>query len=163
MRRLRFSIFDLMVLVALVAIDLVVLRLLEEARFKYHEFTELITLGILPMANVLALGMMRLIRARSGEDGIRRFWAGFGTFGGVALLLFLVCISFTSHSLHEVIDAWIRPLLNGGRPVIHIILPALLLPQLAFALFGGWMNSRFRVVISRRVDAATSIIDRPLT
>jgi len=140
---LRFSIFDLMFLVALVAADLVLWRSFDQLRgFRSHEFAELFIAGVLPMANLLALGMMRLFRARSGEDAARSFWAGFETFGGFALVLFVVCSVFASHPLHTAIDDLVWPLRNAVKPIVVIIIPALLLPQLALALFGGWMASR---------------------
>jgi hypothetical protein len=159
----RFSIFDVMALVALVAIDIAALRLLAKAEAADQELAGLMALGVLPLANVLAFGMARLMRARSSGHRARRFWAGFEAFGLVALLLFIAGTSFATHALYQAVDATIRPLVNPGRPVTHIILPALLLPQLAFAILGGWLNTKFRVIITRRTDAPASIVDRPLT
>lgn len=142
MKWLRFSIFDLMVLVALAAADLVLWRVFSAANFHPRAFAELVIVGVLPMANLVALGMIRVVRTRPGEYGSRRFWAGFVTFGGAALFLFLVCGFFAGDSIHNAVDDLVRPLVRAGAPPLFVIFPGLLLPQLAFALFGGWIAGR---------------------
>jgi hypothetical protein len=156
---LRFSIFDLMLLVALAAADLVLWRLFTAANFHPRAFADLFIVGTLPMANLLVLGIVRLTRARSRDDAARRFWAGFETFGGVAILLFLVSSVLAGNALHKAIDDTVQPLVRLGVPIVAVILPALLVPQLAFALFGGWIGRSFRPVSSRRVDDSTFMID----
>ncbi len=163
MKWLRFSIFDLMLLVALVAVDLVLWRLFTAGNFHPREFADLFIVGTLPMANLLVLGIVRLARARAREEAARRFWAGFETFGGVAMLLFLVFSALAGHSLHKAVDDMVRPLARVGVPILAVIFPTLLVPQLSFALFGGWIARSFRPVISGHVDDATAMIDRPLS
>lgn len=151
----RLSIIELMAVVALFAFDCAAFGVLARAEPVYPELVGLIGLGVLPMANVLVVGLLPLLRGGSGRCS--HFRAGFEAFGGAALLLFLSLTLLASHGIHQVIDAAVRPLVPPMSPVIHIVLPILLMPQLAFALLGGWLNRRFEVTVTRRAEG--SVVD----
>jgi hypothetical protein len=113
-------------------------------------------LGSLPMANVLAVGM--LVGQR--RPGNRPFLLGFEAFGAVGLAFF---IALASCFPREVLLLYLTPVVvpmertvGDDRPfvmfpIVGIVAVALLgLPQLAFALLGGFLSRRFRITITRR-------------
>jgi hypothetical protein len=86
MRRHRFSIATLMLLVVLVALDCAAFRALTGPQNGL--IANLIAYGILPMANILALGLPPLPGGRLVGARQRPFWVGFEVFGWAALFLF---------------------------------------------------------------------------
>src|SRR4051794_9432709 len=65
MRHFRFSISALMAVVLLVALDCMAFNtLLDRPPFQRH-LSELIVVGALPMANILAVGLIRLLTERN--------------------------------------------------------------------------------------------------
>ncbi len=113
-------------------------------------------LGALPMANVLAVGM--LIGQR--RPASRPFLLGFEAFGAMALVLF---IALATSFPREVVLPYLTPVLvpiqrtiGDDRPfvmfpIVSVVAVALLgWPQVAFALAGGFLSRRFKVTISPR-------------
>jgi hypothetical protein len=112
--------------------------------------------GALPMANVLAVGMV-IGQQRPGSSP---FLLGFETFGAMALALYVVLAS----SFHrEVVSPYLSPLVDPIRDTIGFHRPFILIPvlcsvgvlmlgwpQLAFALLGGFLFRRFKITITRR-------------
>jgi hypothetical protein len=142
----RFRIAWVMVAVAIAALDFWATRGLLDLRPR--RVGGLLLLGALPMANVLAVGLLvarQLPRSRP-------FVLGFEQFGAVALffLIFLV-ISNGGESLR---DNYLTPMLAPLRPAEstnHILIGSavavmLILPQVLFALIGGalfsWLVTR---------------------
>jgi hypothetical protein len=161
--RPRFSIAGIMVAAAIAALNLTALRfLLEDAAPPAYrsEAVEVLCVGVPPMASLLALGALILYRRRAGQEKPHTFLPGFEIFGTAALLLF---VALACYAPREVVD-YLRPLLDLlersiGRasplfiPVIIATVALILtLPQLAFALMGGWLSIgyRVRIVIERR-------------
>jgi hypothetical protein len=138
-----------MVFVALTALHFAALRAAEDA----HSITGiLLTLGAMPMATVLAVGLFIGYR----RHGSRPFLLGFESFGAVALALFAVlAASYGEKMADPYIRIFIEPLpmiLGPARSLFHIPIAcvALGLPQVAFALIGGSLSHRFKTTITRR-------------
>ncbi len=113
-------------------------------------------LGALPMANVLAVGML-IGRRRPAS---RPFLLGFEAFGAMALALFIaLAICFP----REVVLPYLTPVLvliertiGNDRPFVMIpivcfVAVALLgWPQVAFALTGGFLSRKFKITVTPR-------------
>jgi hypothetical protein len=145
----RFRIVWAMVFVALAALDLAVFRAAVDA----HSITGLLlALGAIPMATLLAIGLIIGYR----RDGSRAFLLGFESFGAMALALFAVLAAFFGEN---VLDCYIRifidplsKIIGPDRPLVHIAVAyvALGLPQVAFALMGGFLSRKYRITITER-------------
>ncbi len=143
----RFRIVSIMVVVAIVALNFVAIRDLLGFR---SLMGELLILSTLPMANVLAVGL--LIGKR--RPGSRPFVLGFVPFGAIALALYVAvvtsvpreivvsCLAPVSEYLVRMIGAH-RPLLFI-RALAFVCLFILVLPQVVFALIGGFLSRRFK-------------------
>jgi hypothetical protein len=118
--------------------------------------SELLGLGVLPMANVLAVGLL-IGRWRRGS---RPFLLGFETFGAAALALYVV---LTSCLRDEVVIPYVNLVVNPlekiiGRYPPFVIIPIafavaailLVLPQVALALIGGFLFREYRITITKR-------------
>jgi hypothetical protein len=145
----RFRIAWVMVFVAVAALNFAVFRAAGDS----NSITAvLLALGAMPMATVLAIGL--IIGHRRHES--RPFLLGFESFGAMALALFAVLSAcFAEKMLDSYIRIFIDPLsriIGPDRHLIHIPVAyvALGLPQAAFALIGGLLSGRFRVTITRR-------------
>jgi hypothetical protein len=147
-----------MVAVAISALDLGAIR----ALLPRHEHVlddqrgMCLLLGALPMANVLAVGML-VGRRRPGS---RPFLMGFEAFGAKALAIF---IALATCFPREVVLPYLTPVvvplertIGYDRPfvmfpIVGVVAVALLgWPQVAFALAGGSLSRRFKVTITRR-------------
>jgi hypothetical protein len=142
-----------MVVIAVAALDFAAMR-------AFFDIPEVFLLGIgaLPMANVLAAGI--LVGHR--HPGSRPFILGFEAFGAMALVLFvaLACLLFNKYKF---INAYLVP---GMQPIEDsigqnrrfVLIPVALFayvvmlgwPQLVFALIGGSLSRKFRITITRR-------------
>jgi hypothetical protein len=106
------------------------------------------------MANVLAVGML----IGQWRPASRSFLLGFESFGALALALFIalaccltreVVIPFLGQLL-----APIKMLIGRDRPVVLIPVGGFLalvilgVPQVAFALIGGFFSRRFKITIT---------------
>jgi hypothetical protein len=144
----RFRIASIMVVVAIAALNLVAIRTLLGFR---SLMGELLILGALPMANVLAVGLV--IGQR--RPGNRPFLLGFVPFGAMALALYVAmatsfpreivvsCLTQVSNYLEGMIGAH-RPLLVTAAQTFAYLL-ILGLPQVLLALIGGILSRRFMI------------------
>jgi hypothetical protein len=150
----RIRIAWVMVAVAVAALNFWAMRVILGPRT--GQLGSLLAAGALPMANVLAVGM--LIRQRRPES--RPFLLGFESFGAMALALYVVLACFF-HA--EVVMLYLRPVcdpmekaIGWGRPfvLIPVVCSAgvvmLGLPQVVFALVGGLLSRRFRITFTPR-------------
>ncbi len=152
----RFRIAWVMVAVAIAALEFAAIR----ALLFIPEVFLVGVMGVLPMANALAVGIL-IARQRPGS---RPFLLGFVAFGAMALALF-VAFSLADLLLdnYALINAYLTPVLrpieeNIGQNRPFIFIPTLLLayvvmfgwPQLGFALIGGSLSRRYRISITRR-------------
>jgi hypothetical protein len=152
----RFRIAWVMVAVAIAALDFAAIRAMLGS-----QVIILLVLGALPMANVLAIGILvgqRRLRSRP-------FLLGFEVFGATALASFLAYATLTIFfpggygplnwylapifvSLEKVIgQGW--PFVSG---LVELFVYVFMLgwPQVAFALIGGFLSRRFKITITRR-------------
>jgi hypothetical protein len=149
----RFRIAWVMVTVAIAAFDFMVIRRLVDYRTPTGDF---LLLGALPMADVLAIGM--LVGQRRPVS--RPFLLGFVAFGAMALAVFVAgAIFFTEELVMSYLALVLRSMVTiiGQRPPVVLIpiwfscaIIMLGLPQVAFALVGGFLSRRFKVIIVRR-------------
>jgi hypothetical protein len=145
----RFSFVWVMAFVALAALNFAVFRAAGDAHSKTGV---LLAVGAMPMASVLAIGLIIGYR----RHGSRPFLLGFESFGAVALALFAVlAASFGKKMLDSYIMIFIEPLpkiLGPAQSLFHIPIAcvALGLPQVAFALMGGFLSRKYRITITKR-------------
>jgi hypothetical protein len=100
--------------------------------------------GGLPMANVLAVGLLIGYRRR----GSRPFLLGFEAIGATALALYIAVAIFFTMALEPVlisIDPGRPPTLARFLTRLCVAAALLGLPQLAFALVGGVVFRRFSI------------------
>ena len=142
----RFRIAWAMVAVAIAALDFGAIRMASD---RIIASSELLGLGALPMANVLAVGLLIGQRRR----GSRPFLLGFESFGAMALALYLVLAAFAPHRVIDYLELLLDPIrrtigLDRTVALIATIYPVgvviLGLPQLAFALIGGLLTHYLR-------------------
>jgi hypothetical protein len=138
----RFRIAWVMVAVAIAALDFGAIRMGLDRIFPS---SELLAMGALPMANVLAVGLLIGQRRR----GSRPFLLGFEAFGAMALALYVVLAGFSPIRVVDYLELLLDPIrttigLDRTVALIATIIPVsvamLGLPQLAFALIGGLLT-----------------------
>ena len=66
-----------------------------------RDLADLIVFGALPMANILAVGLMSFFTSRPMRDGGRPALVGFEVGGVAALILFLGCCVLATRMIHE--------------------------------------------------------------
>lgn len=144
----RVSVGAGMAAMIVIAIDCVAMRSINQRPDYATELVKLVVLGTLPMANVLTVGIVRLMR-----DGRRstRFLRGFVAAGCGALAAYVACLLLGPNWLW--LDWYAVPVLDviseasglGTSPlwadIEEVVLAPflLLLPQLVVALAGGWV------------------------
>jgi hypothetical protein len=111
-----------------------------------------LALGAIPMANVLAVGLLIGLWRR----GDRPFLWGFETFGAMALAFYIAGVSLLTEELvrplfdltvkHLFTTLWNGPYRNNVGHLIgySVTIAILALPQAAFALVGGFLFRYFR-------------------
>ena len=154
MKAPRFRIGWLMVAVAIAALDFAAIGAILGSGT--GDFGIFLLLGALPMANVLAVGM--LIGLQSSESS--PFLLGFEAFGAMALALYVALLSWRPRGLVISLPFVINPVLEQtvGRDRPFVFIPILCFgsvvmlgwSQVALALIGGFLCRRFRVTITRR-------------
>jgi hypothetical protein len=151
----RFRIAWGMVAVAIAALDFAAIR----ASLEFREAV-LLVLGALPMANVLAVGIL-IAQQRPGS---RPFLLGFEAFGAMALALFItVSVTNLFFDSDMLIVCYLVPVLRLIKKIIRedqplVFVPIVLFayvvmlgwPQVVFALIGGFLSRRFKITITRR-------------
>ena len=154
MAHVRFSISTLMFVVLVIAFNLY-------AGGPFYgpngmEWLALLSSGAVPMASILAVGLVVLLKKPSGPPGGRRFLSGFETFGAAALFFYIACALLFPEAIHRKLADLLMRFIWTGRPLFSWSLMALcLLPQLLVALLGGWLNTRYRIV-RRQAGSAIS-------
>ena len=143
MRHFRCTIAGLMALVGLAALDSMAIRAPLSGR---PIVATLLLLGGLPMANLLAIGLLPLLLGRPGGRGARPSIVGFEVVGWATLLLYA---SFASHRPEALREAVVVALgsvrIHGNAAFLSAVVMALLLPQISLSLLGGWLNGRCNV------------------
>jgi hypothetical protein len=158
----RFRIAWVMVAVAIAALDFTAIRVCLNAPSRWGED---FLLGVLPMVNVLGVGL--LIGQQRPQS--RPFFLGFETFGAMALALYVVLTLVfvdpwgASTPYGDLISSYLDPVVSPieaiiGRDRPFVFIPTICLaivlmlgwPQVAFALIGGFLSRRYKVIIVRR-------------
>jgi hypothetical protein len=149
----RTRIAWVMLAIAITALDFWAIRACFDL---YGSWAELLLLGALPMANVLAVGLL----VAQQRPKSRPFLLGFETFGAAALALFAVLvICFRRETVTPYVDLALRPvfrIIGLDPPWVYVltacfvIVVVLGLPQLAVALIGGFLSRKFKVTNTRR-------------
>jgi hypothetical protein len=145
----RFRIDAVMIFVALVALDFAAIReMLDDAPTEIG----LLGMGALPMANVLAIGLL-ISHRRRGSSG---FLVGFVMFGVAALAAFIAAATMIAEVmilkyLQLVAVRYVRTFVTKLPPTtFRSVIPHSIgvvmfgLPQLAFALIGGYLSRDYR-------------------
>lgn len=149
-----------MVLVAIAALDFAMIR---ECVDYENYIGELLAFGGLPMANILVVDLLAgWSRRRS-----RPYSLGFKAFGATALTLYVVDLLLFRGEVVDLYVGWVLapfrwvPWLNIDGATLNdiivrciIVVVMLTLPQLAFALLGGFLSNRYKIV--RREGPARS-------
>jgi hypothetical protein len=136
-----------MVFIALAALNFAAIRAVSDIRSHTDNHGVAISaLGVMPMANVLTVGIFIGQRRRAS----RPFLLGFEAFGAAALVLYLALVGFLAEeSVMPYLYLVLRPLkrtIGLHIPVFYAITAVMLsLPQLAFALIGGVLSRRFGI------------------
>jgi hypothetical protein len=132
----RFTIRGMMAVIVLVAVDCGIIHEMDSfmrASATMREFADLAMVGLVPMANVLALGLLAL----RGSAKHRPFLTGFAVFGFGAWFLTIIVCSVASREIHN----WIGDSLSvfRGFPPLFLVLAGaiLVVPQLIVAVLGG--------------------------
>jgi hypothetical protein len=143
----RASVSGLMTLVAFVAANCAIVKGITA---RPSVWNEVFILGFLPMANLLAIGLLPWLRRQPARVEFGGFRFGFMVCGGLAMTAFLaLSLRFTDY-LFQLPQTFFEPYLNL-RPGLGLVSSALLVfvgPQLAFAGLGGWLGRW----LGRRVD-----------
>jgi hypothetical protein len=108
---------------------------------------EMLVRGALPMANILAIGVVVGLRRRANQNAV----VGFAVFGALGLVLYSTwaLVVFPRHNRYDDLSKlfqyhWLMPEFIGGRHALRQIATsvALVLPQLALALAGRFVVPR---------------------
>ena len=131
----RVSIATLMAAVMLIAIDCAVLRSLRTDT----SFVAVASSGILPMASLLAGGLVLLVRGLWWRGECHPFLVGFEAFGVAALGLYVAWYMLAVESLAAYVEAVLSPLdaRTPGWLSTSALSVALTWPQLLLASVGG--------------------------
>ncbi len=164
MKWFRFSISSLMAVVLVIALDCMAINMFMVRRLFRVPLSELIVVGALPMANILAIGLIRLWADRKGRGRTRPFLVGFEVCGLVTLHFFVICAVLATDSFHDAVGDILRSLSirPGDRLFLISAVAILLLPQLAFASFGGWSIRNYRIEVKIVVERRAAEPEPPL-
>ena len=146
MRLIRISIFCLMALVALGALDLAVLRAIDSTPTLSARVG---LLGSLPMANFLAISVMLLAESliHRGEIPLSRL--AFLFVGTAALVVLVYIVVLAPVLFFDYLDLAAGPLKGtvvGRLTAIALVTPLMLAP----ALLAGWLARGYRVKLLPR-------------
>jgi hypothetical protein len=103
---------------------------------------EMCLFGVLPMANLLAVGLSPWSLRRRDRVGLGGFRVGFEVCGALGIATFLVLSLRYTDYMFQLPHSIFRPYLVL-RPGLGLMSSALLIffvPQLALAGFGGWLG-----------------------
>ena len=144
--------------VAITALDIAVIPAIGRSQegSLFSDTDRMLLLGALPMANVLAMGLL----AGMHRLGSRSFLLGFEAFGVISLA-FYICMA-TLYA-EPVLRNYIAPpvdhivgTIGPGRPVRSFLavysaaIAMLVLPQLVVALFGGLLARPLNLTMTHR-------------
>ena len=143
-----------MVGVVLAALNLVVMRLTWDS---FSLPIAAIGAGAVPMATILGATFVIGYRRRAS----RPFLCGFEIFGALAIMVYVLLACFcgeaTIDPYADLIAGPVADIVDDpdfANPIGYLVAAAaLVLPQVVFALIGGWLSSWYKVTITRRIAA----------
>jgi hypothetical protein len=154
-RMLRFYIAWVMVAVGIAAFDVAVIRAILDSLSPRGED---LLVGVLPIVNVLAVGLL----IGKQRPASRSFVLGFELFGAVALASYValaLLLPGPGGPLFSYVSLLLNPIvaiIGRDRPFVFVpiacsaLVAILGLPQLAFALIGGFLSRSYKVTVTRR-------------
>lgn len=152
MTRTRLRIGHIMVLAAIIAFDGLLVREMDQSHVDSADM-EWCLAGILPMANVLAIAIDRLVVLKSRES--RPFWLGIVYFGAAALVVSTILAWYVPEAVRYPIKALVYPIFvrlgsPEGLSPLFVAVPAAFvqLPQMLLGLIGGLAFRRFGVALT---------------
>ncbi len=145
----RISIKTLMGLVLVVALDFALFRMLGPDRAPWAaQFFDLLIVGALPMANILALALLPGVRPPSARAAISESLRRFEVSGWVVVHCWTISFGLFTESLHQKatsIATGFVLLTRVPGPGFAVVLIALfLVPSLALELAGAWLLAWYR-------------------
>ncbi len=155
MKRLSFSIAEMMAIVAIVALDCLVIRVGRSPQSGPY-----LIFGGLPLQIALVIGLFIMIRRRTPMDKPLPFLFGFEAVGWTSHLIYVAAcvqaatsidsyvvdiVSLVVDTLNALLGATkVRPNPTVGFiAVLGLVTSCLTAPQLAMALVGGWISQRW--------------------
>jgi hypothetical protein len=153
MKAPRFRIAWVMVAVSVAALDFAVMRMVLDHHI--GAASELIDMGGLPIANLLAVGLFIGQKRR----GSRPFLLGFKAVGVMALALYVALAVFSPQTVIPYLELSLEPIRSTigldrtivlNATIYSVVVVMLGWPQVAFALIGGFLSRRVKVTITRR-------------
>ena len=148
MKRLSFSIAEMMVIVAVVSLDCLVIRMA-----RWGPATPYLVFGGPLMQIALVIGLLLMFRRRRRMEKPYPFLVGFEVVGWISLLSYVVLCFQAARSIDRHLGDTLGPLLRvtGFTPlsipdlICRFILGIAYLtaPQLAIALLAGWIGERW--------------------
>jgi hypothetical protein len=135
----RFSIAGLMVFVMFAAANCAAVKGLVQPPSVWKEMC---LFGVLPMANLLAIGLLPWLRRRPHRVGIGGFRVGFVVCGVLAIVAFLVLSLRYTDYLFQLPQSFFSRcvVLRPGPGLVSSALMIFFGPELAFALLGGCLG-----------------------
>jgi hypothetical protein len=156
---LSFSIAEMMVIIAVVAMDLLVIRVANSALA-----IPLFVLGGLPMQISLVIGLLLVLRRRRRTEKLSPFLAGFLVVGWIGHLIYAVLCIRAASLINMRLGDILNPMLNATgfqRFSVLDLIPRLTLgsfclsgPQVALGLVGGWIGYRWSKTTTRGPETA---------
>lgn len=153
MRFPRFSIKTLMGLVLIVALDFALFRMLGPGWGPWAaQFFDLLIVGALPMANILALALLPGLRRNSSRAALPDSLRWFEVSGWVVVLCWTISFGFFTEPLHQRVALIVRGIVSPTRVVwpgfVVVLIALFLVPSLALALAGARLLARYRIHFS---------------
>jgi hypothetical protein len=103
-------------------------------------------MGGLPMANILAAGLLPVLFGPGLEVASMKhlFWRGFETVGWSALLLFSLTAVLHPEEVRVLAVQALWSFRSSGSTVFALLVSAALsVPQILLAVIGGWLNQSY--------------------
>jgi hypothetical protein len=144
-----FSIAEMMAIVAVVALDCLVIRVASS-----HPAFPYLILGGLPMQSALVIGLLVMFQRRRRMEKPFPFLIGFEVVGWIGHLIYVIlCFQIGARSIDRHLGETLSPLLRAtGFPrfstpdMIYrfiLIMAYVAAPQLAATLVAGWISQRW--------------------
>jgi hypothetical protein len=151
MRLPRFSIKTLMGLVLIVALDVAVFRSIGSDPDPWEvDFFQLVFVGLLPMANILAIALLFGLKGHVFGGAIPGSVVGFQLCGWGVILFWVISFLVLTEPMHRSVSEFAKWVLPPSTPVaqvgfVLILMGIFLGPTLGIALAGARFLARYRI------------------